>query len=89
MGTYKVEQHRLMHNDREFHFVSYDARPANERRGEEELPQMWFLMNAGGRIKVMPQTLGQEVEELEQLFHNWLDENVFAEAPSASSDKSA
>lgn len=89
MGTYKVEQHRLMHHEREFHFVSYDARPANERRGEEELPQMWFLMNAGGRIPVMPQTLGQDADELEQLFHTWLEENVFAGAPGARNARSA
>ena len=80
MGTYKVEQHRLMHQDREFHFVSYDARPANERRGEEALPPMWFLMNAGRRIAVMPQTPGQDPAELEHLFRAWLDEHVFSDS---------
>lgn len=84
MGTYKVEQHRLSHQDREFHFVSYDARPANERRGEEAFPQMWFLMNAGRRIPVMPQTLGQEIEELERLFREWLDGNVFNETAQSA-----
>ncbi len=79
MGTYKVEQYRLTHQDREFHFVSYDARPANERRGEEAFPQMWFLMNAGRRIPVIPQTLGQDPDELEGMFRSWLDEHVFGE----------
>ena len=77
MGTYKVEQHRVLHQDREFHFVSYDARPANERRGEEAFPQMWFLMNVGRRIPVIPQTKGQDPDELESLFRTWLDEHVF------------
>ena len=80
MGTYRVEQHRLIHNDREFHFVSYDARPANERRGEEELPKMWFLMNAGRRVPVIPQTPGQDPDALEPIFRAWLDEHVFGDS---------
>lgn len=79
MGAYKVEQHRLIYKEREFHFVSYDARPANERRGEEALPPMWFLMSAGRRVPVLPQTAGQDPERLERAFREWLDHNVFAE----------
>ena len=89
MGSYKVEQHRVKHRDREFHFVSYDARPANERRGEEELPPMWFLMSDANRIPVMPQTPGQDAEELEDLFRTWLEENVYAGFAQTRRTKSA
>lgn len=82
MGTYKVEQGRLIHEGREFHFVSYDARPANERRAEAALPRMWFLMNAGRRVPVIPQTDGQPFEQLEPMFHAWLDKHVFAKTES-------
>jgi hypothetical protein len=83
MGTYRVEQYRVVHEGRDFHFVSYEARPANERRGEEAFPPMWFLMNAGRRVPVIPHTPGEPFEELEPRFRAWLDEHVFAALASA------
>ena len=58
MSSYKVEQRRLSFRGRDFHFVSYEGRPANERRGEEASPPMWYLMGPAKRWPVMPQVAG-------------------------------
>ncbi len=79
MSSFKSEQRRLIHHDREFHFVSYEGRIANERRGEDALPPMWFLMSGGRRTAVMPHTLGQDVAALDKSLLHWLDLNVFTE----------
>lgn len=78
MSSFKSEQRRLIHRGREFHFVSYEGRLANERRGEDALPPMWFLMSEGRRTAVMPHTLGQEVTMLDKTLLTWLDQHVFA-----------
>jgi hypothetical protein len=77
VSSYKSEQRRLTHRGREFHFVSYEGRPANERKGETALPAMWFLMSEGKRTAVMPQVLGQEITALDLHLLGWLDEHVF------------
>ncbi len=87
MSQFKSEQRRLRHNGREFHFVAYEGRIANDRRGETELPAMWFLMNEGKRTAVLPHSLGQPAEALDAQLVGWLDDNVFApgavQAPGA------
>jgi hypothetical protein len=75
--THKVEQRRLSHRGREFHFVSYDAQIANERRGVEAVPPMWYLMNEGKRRPVLPHVPGQELVELDDALLRWVDEQVF------------
>lgn len=79
MSSFKSEQRRLTHRGREFHFVSYEGRLANERKGEDALPPMWFLMSEGRRTAVMAHTLGQEVTMLDKTLLTWLDQHVFAE----------
>ncbi|HEX6104031.1 MAG TPA: hypothetical protein VFZ26_00520 [Gemmatimonadales bacterium] len=74
MSTYKVEQRRVRYGGRDFHFVSYDGRPANARRGEEAAPPMWYLMGPGRRWPVMPQVPGQTEEEVEQALVSWLEQ---------------
>jgi hypothetical protein len=81
MSAYKTEQHRLVHRGREFHFVTYEGHPANPAKGEPAMVASWFLMNAGKRQLVMPQTAGQEPEELGRLFTKWLDAHAFAPTP--------
>ena len=66
VSSYKFEQRRLIHRGREFHFVSYDAQIANERRGEVAMPPMWYLMNEGKRRPVMEQVPGMPIEELDR-----------------------
>lgn len=73
MSAYKVEQRRIRYRGRDFHFVSYDARPANERRGEPAAPAMWYLMGPARRWPVMPQVPGQSDEELEAALVRWLE----------------
>lgn len=77
MSSYRSEQRRLTHRGREFHFVSYEGRPANERRGESALPPMWYLMSEGKRSPVMSQVPGQEPAALDRALIGWLDEHVF------------
>lgn len=76
MSSYKVEQRRIRYRGRDFHFVSYDARPANERRGEAAIPAMWYLMGPARRWPVMPQVPGQSDEELEAALVRWLESQV-------------
>lgn len=83
VSSHKVEQRRLHHRGREFHFVSYDAQVANERRGEVAIPPMWYLMNEGKRRPVLPHVPGQELMELDGALLRWVDEQVFgATTPS-------
>lgn len=77
VSSHKVEQRRLSHRGREFHFVSYEAQVANERRGEPAMPPMWYLMNEGKRRPVLPHVPGQELVELDGALLRWVDEQVF------------
>ena len=77
LSNHKVEQRRLYHRGREFHFVSYDAQIANERRGQTAMPPMWYLMIEGKRRPVLPHTPGQELVELDDALLKWVDEQVF------------
>ena len=72
MSSYKVEQCRIHYRGRDFHFVSYDGHPANERRAELAAPPMWYLMGPGRRWPVMPHVLGQPVAEVERALVAWL-----------------
>ncbi len=83
MSSYKIEQHRVTYRGRDFHFVSYEAQPANERRGEPAVPPMWYLMQAGKRWPVMPQEPGQPVEAVEAALRAWLEANAFTAADPA------
>jgi len=78
MSGYRVEQHRLTHRGRVFHFVSYEGAPANLAKQVAATSPSWYLMSAGKRWEVMPQSVGQDPAELDRLFAEWLDRNVFA-----------
>jgi hypothetical protein len=78
MSAYKVEQRRLTYRGRTFHFVSYEAVPANERRGVQAVPPMWHLMNEGKRRPAMPHVVGQEPEDVDAALMRWLEETIFA-----------
>jgi hypothetical protein len=81
VSSYKFEQRRLIHRGREFHFVSYDAHPANERRGETAMPPMWYLMNEGKRRPVMEQVAGTPVEELDRTLLQWVETEIYGGEP--------
>jgi hypothetical protein len=84
VSSHKVEQRRLHHRGREFHFVSYEAQIANERRGVPALPAMWYLMNEGKRLPVLPHVPGQEMLELDDALLKWVDERVFGIVPAVA-----
>jgi len=87
MSSYKIEQRRLLHRGREFHFVSYEARIANERRGEAAIPPMWYLMAAGKRRPVMEQVVGQEPGDIDRLLLAWIEEHILPPAPAVESPR--
>ncbi|HEU4699345.1 MAG TPA: hypothetical protein VFS40_09200 [Gemmatimonadales bacterium] len=77
MSRHTVQQRRLVHRGREFHFVAYEAQVANAHRGLTAVPPSWFFMNEGKRHLVMPEVPGQAPEETERRLIAWLDANVF------------
>jgi hypothetical protein len=72
MSSYRVEQRRLVYRGREFHFVSYEGRPANQHRGEAAIAPMWYLMSAGKRVPVMPYLLGQPATDVDRGLLAWV-----------------
>ncbi|MDO8667104.1 MAG: hypothetical protein Q7J79_10865 [Gemmatimonadales bacterium] len=77
MSSYKVEQRRLTHRGREFHFVSYEGQPANAARKQDAILPTWFLMNGGKRWAVIPHQAGQEPVELDGQLTRWLEAHLF------------
>jgi hypothetical protein len=77
MSRLLVEQHRVHHRGREFHFVSYEGIPVNRKRGQEATEPAWWLMGSGTRWEVMPFQPGREEAELDNAFRAWLDANAF------------
>lgn len=76
MGGYRTDQHHVIHRGRKYHFVSYEARPANVRTGHDAEPATWCLIRAGKRWPAFPELPGQDPEEILSAFTSWLDENV-------------
>ena len=77
MATYKVEQFHITAGERTFHFVSYEGVAANERRGEQEVGPMWYLMGPGKRWPVMPHQIGQPADEVEFGLRTWMEQQGF------------
>lgn len=77
MGSYKTDQHHVVHRGRSFHFVSYEAKLANPRTGEVATGPTWCLMSAGKRWPVRLQVAGEDPEALVTSLTTWLDHNVF------------
>lgn len=74
MAQNKVEQQHVSHGGRDFHFVSYEAQPANEKRKEAAVPPMWYLMGPARRWPVMPHSPGQAENEVVRGLVAWLKE---------------
>lgn len=77
LGQYRVEQRRLTHRGRDFHFVSYDAQNADPARGLPAKGPTWYLMNEGARWAAVPHDPDQDPEALDRQLVRWLDEHVF------------
>ena len=72
-----VQQRRLYHRGRTFHFVSYDGVPANPKRAQAATEPAWWLMSGGRRWEVMPFHPGRDEAELDRAFTAWLDAHAF------------
>lgn len=79
MSGYKIEQKRLVHRGREFHFVSYEGVLANPSKALPASPPGWYLMQSGKRIPVMPQDRDQAAEDVDEGLIKWLDAHVFSQ----------
>jgi hypothetical protein len=77
VSAYKPEQCRLTVRGRELHFVSYEGREANDRRGETEMPAMWYLMCEGKRCPAIPHVVDQPPAEVDLALRLWAETNVF------------
>ena len=87
MSAHKVEQRRLLFRGREFHFVSYEAQPANERRGIAAVPAMWCLMSGAARLPVIPHQKGQSDQELDAELLRWVEKEIFQPADNGNSNR--
>ncbi len=77
MSPTLVKQRRLQYRGREFHFVSYDGKPANVKQGLPATGPAWWLMSAGTRWEVMPLHPDQDEAELDRAFTAWLETHAF------------
>ena len=75
MSQYVVEQRRVAHKGRDFHFVSYEG--FLDKSTKSQGPPKWFLMSAGKRWEVMEQVRGQAADEVDGQLVQWLDRHVF------------
>lgn len=81
MPAFKSEQRHLVVRGRTFHFVSYEARPANAHRGEDEQPAMWYLMVNGRRFPAFPCDPAQKSADVDHALSRWAEQ--YALAPEA------
>jgi hypothetical protein len=89
VSGYKTQQHRLIRAGRSFHFVSYEGQPADLKRLKPETPDAWYLMLAGKRWIVSPQSADTAPEELDRQFGEWLQSHVFSDTPAVQSQQPA
>lgn len=76
MSAFKPSQRRLEFHGRTFHFVSYEAQPANAARHREAEPAMWCLMLEGRRCPVAPYEPDQDEDAADRLLLRWLKGQV-------------
>jgi hypothetical protein len=74
--TFKPQQRHLTVRGRAFHFVSYEAQPADTRRNLEASPAMWFLMVEGRRCPVLPCDTEQSLAEVDAALQHWVEDNA-------------
>jgi len=85
MSSFKMEQKRLVHRGREFHFVTYEGVLANPVKAVVATPAAWFLMQGGKRWLVMPLVREQTAESLDKSLIQWLESHVFHPAAAIPS----
>ena len=75
MSQYVVEQRRVAHRGRDFHFVSYEG--ILDKASKTQGPPKWYLMSSGKRWEVCEQVDGQPAEELDAQLLKWIDTHIF------------
>ena len=78
MSSFKSQQCRLMIHERTFHFVSYEAVPANVSRNEPAQPSRWYLMAAGRRFASLECDPQQSLPDAELSLTEWAIANAIA-----------
>jgi hypothetical protein len=86
MSLYKPQQRHLTVRNRELHFVSYEAHPADPRHDTEAQPEMWYLMRAGRRWAVMPRDPDQPDEATDEALRRWAEKHAFASTPAPAEE---
>lgn len=76
MSQFKPQQRRLSIRGRIFHFVSYEARPADPRHDQVAEPSMWYLMCEGRRLPAIPAYSEQSEEETDAVLRDWVENNA-------------
>jgi len=89
MSLYKPQQRHIMVRNRELHFVSYEALPADAKHHGEAQPEMWYLMRAGRRWAVMARHPEQPVEQTDAILREWAEANACGDEPLPSVPKAA
>ncbi|HEV8151088.1 MAG TPA: hypothetical protein VGP61_12975 [Gemmatimonadales bacterium] len=84
MSGFKMEQKRLLHRGREFHFVSYEGVLANPVKAVPATPAAWFLMQGGKRWMVMPLVKDQAPEAVDKGLIQWLESHIFQTSAAVS-----
>jgi hypothetical protein len=77
VSAFKSQQRFITIRDRAFHFVSYEGRPANVRRGEEAAPAMWYLMVEGRRCPALLWEQNQSFEDVDRDLSKWATDHAF------------
>ena len=77
MSAFKSQQRFITIRGRDFHFVSYEGRPANVRRGEEAAPAMWYLMVEGHRCPALLWEQSQSLDEVDRDLAKWAADHAF------------
>jgi hypothetical protein len=80
MPAFKPEQRHLVVRGRAFHFVSYEGRPANAKRGEDQQPAMWYLMVEGHRFPAFPCDPDQERTQVDLALERWAIQHALGPA---------
>jgi hypothetical protein len=76
VGGFKPQQHHLSIRGRDFHFVSYEGRPADLRRNLLAEPSMWYLMCAGRRWPALLCDRAQTLESVDAALRAWAEGNA-------------
>lgn len=81
MSTFRPQQRRLTIGERTFHFVAYEAQPANPRKGERGSPAMWYLMVEGHRCPALPYHPDQSEDEVDHGLLRWVRAHAVSDEP--------